>query len=140
MRSLLRISQVILAVLVLLITAITFSNLPQPYPSWPTVGAIPVNPELLIPGLLGIVTILGAFRDGVAVGSVAIGTLGAVTLLVAALSLQTLYSSTGGGVFWGGFFTLVSGGSLAIGVIVQNVLRLNRHREFIHQLQDQRDE
>ena len=140
MRSFLRASQVALAALVLLIATITFSNLPQPYPSWPTVGPIPVDPELVVPGLLGVAAIFGALRDEVAVGSIAIGTLGAVTVFIAAMSLYTLYASAGGGVFWGGFFTLISGVSLAIGVIVQNLLRLNRSRELIHRLQDQPSE
>lgn len=140
MQSLLRASQVALAALVLLIAALTFSNLPQPYPSWPTVGPIPVNPELVVPGLLGVAAILGALRDGVAVGSIAIGTLGAVTLSVAAMSLYTLYASTGGGVFWGGVFTLISGVVLAVGVLMQAALRQNRHRELIHRLQDHRGE
>lgn len=84
MRSILRVSQLVLAAFVLLIAAITFSNVPQPYPSWPTVGVIPVDPELVVPGLLGVAAILGAVRDGITLGSIAIGTLGIVTLLVAA--------------------------------------------------------
>jgi hypothetical protein len=137
MRSLLRLSQVVLAVLVLLIATITFSNLPQPYPTWPTVGPIPVNPELVVPGLLGGVAILGALREGIVVGSIVIGMLGAVTLGVAATSLYTLYASTGGGVFWGGFFTLISGVTLAIGVIVQRVLRQDNYDEIILRIRDQ---
>jgi len=122
---------VVLAVFVLLVAAITFSNLPQPYPAWPTVGPIPVNPELVVPGLLGFVAILGALRDGVTVGSIGIGILSTVTLGLAATSLYTLYASTGGGVFWGGFFTLISGVILAIGVIVQQVLRQSHPGETI---------
>lgn len=137
MRVLLRVSQVVLAAFVLLIATITFSTLPQPYPTWPTVGPIPVNPELVVPGLLGFVAILGAVRDGVAVSSIVIGTLGAVTLWLAATSLYTLYASTGGGVFWGGFFTLISGVILAIGVIVQRVLRQNSPREIILRIHEQ---
>jgi hypothetical protein len=126
-----------LAAFVLLVATITFSPLPQPYPAWPTVGPVPVNPELVIPGLLGVVTILGALRDGVAVGSISIGLLGAVTLWLAATSLYTLSASTGGGVFWSGFFTLISGVILASGVIVQCVLRQNSPREIIRRIHDQ---
>lgn len=140
MRSLLRVSQVILAALVLIIATITFSNLPQPYPHWPTVGPVPVNPELVVPGVLGLVAILGALREGLTMGSIVIGVLGVLTLWVAATSLHTLYSSTGGGVFWGGFYTLISGVILAIGVIIQNVLHLNSHREITLQVQDRFDE
>jgi hypothetical protein len=125
------VSQLVLATFVILFATITFSNLPQPYPTWPTVGAVPVNPELVLPGLLGFVAILGALREGMAVGSLVIGVLGAVTLWLAATSLYTLYASTGGGVFWGGFFTLLSGTFLAIGVIVQRVFRQNSPREVI---------
>lgn len=136
MRSFLRVSQVILAALVLLVATITFSSLPQPYPTWPTVGPVPVNPELVIPGLLGLVAILGAVHDGIAVGSIGIGVLGAVTLWAAAMSLHTLYSSSGGGVFWGGFFTLISGSILAIGVVVQSILRQNSHHKIVFHIQD----
>jgi hypothetical protein len=136
MRSFLRVSQVVLAALVLLIATITFSSLPQPYPTWPTVGAVPVNPELVIPGLLGLVAILRALHDGIAVGSIVIGVLGAVTLWAAATSLHTLYSSTGGGVFWGGFFTLISGSILAIGVIGQSILRQTCHHIVAFRIQD----
>lgn len=130
MRSPPRVSQVVLAALVLLIATITFSDLPQPYPAWPTVGPVPINAELVVPGLLGLVAILEALHEGVAVGSIIIGLLGVVTLWIAAMSLYTLYASTGGGVFWGGFFTLISGVVLAIGIIVQSVLRQNSHREI----------
>lgn len=137
MRALLRVSHVALAAFVLLIATSTFSTLPQPYPTWPTVGPIPVNPELVVPGMLGFIAILGALRDEVTVGSVGIGLLGAVTLWLAATSLYTLYAATGGGVFWGGFFTLISGVILAIGVIVQHLLRQTSPREISRRIRDQ---
>jgi hypothetical protein len=101
------------------------------------VGPIPVNPELVVPGLLGFVAILGALRDGVTVGSIVIGILSTVTLWVAATSLYTLYASTGGGVFWRGFFTLISGVILSIGVIVLRVLRQSRLREILFRIHEQ---
>ncbi|PSQ43901.1 hypothetical protein BRD07_01075 [Halobacteriales archaeon QS_9_68_42] len=133
MGSPLHASRLVLAGGVLLVAAITFSGLPQPYPTWPTVGSIPVNPELVVPGLLGLVAVLGALRDGIAVGSIAIGTLGVVTLWVAATSLYELYAGTGG-VFWGGFFTLISGVALAVGVVVRDLLRRSGHPGAVRRL------
>lgn len=134
MRFALQLSQVVLAALVLLIATVTFSDLPQPYPTWPTVGTVPVNPELVVPGLLGLVAVLGALREGIAAGSIVIGILGAATLWVAATGLHTLYASTGGGVFWGGFFALISGVVLAIGVLTRSILRRDVPREIIHRI------
>ena len=133
-------SRMVLAGVVLLIATITFANLPQPYPTWPTVGPVPVNPELVFPGLLGLVALLGAVREGIAVGSIAVGLLGAVTLWLAATSLYALYSATSGGVFWGGLFTLVSGVVLAVGVIVQRVLRRTLRREHALGVRDHSSE
>ena len=93
-----------------------------------------MNPELVVPGLLGLAAVLGALRDGIAVGSIAIGTLGVVTLWVAVTSLYELYAGTGGGVFWGGFFTLVSGVVLAAGVVVQDLLRRSGHPGAVRRL------
>jgi hypothetical protein len=112
-----------LATLVLLNAAIEFFGLSQPYPAWPTVGPVPVDPELIIPGLLGIVAILVAIREGIAIGSIVVGVLGMLTLWIAATSLYSLYADTAGGLFWGGFVTLISGTFLAIAVIVQSLVR-----------------
>lgn len=136
MRSLLRASQVIFAVLVLLIATVTFFNLPQPYPHWPSVGPVPINPELIVPGLLGLTVIFGALGDGLSAESVGIGVLGVLTMWLAATSLYTLYSSTGGGVFWGGFMTLISGVTLSIGVIIQSVVRQKPPREILLRIHD----
>jgi hypothetical protein len=136
MGSPLRASRLVLAGGVLLVAAITFSGLPQPYPTWPTVGSIPVNPELVVPGLLGLAAVLGALRDGIAVGSIAIGTLGVVTLWVAATSLYELYAGTGGGVFWGGFVTLLVGVVLAVGVVLQELLGRSGHRGAVRRLRE----
>lgn len=136
MRSLLRPTQVIIAVCVLLIAIVTFSSLPQPYPTWPTVGSIPISPELVVPGLLGLVTVGRTVRDGVTVGSVLLGILAIITLWLAATSLSALYTSTGGGVFFGGLFTLLSGITLAVGVLVQCILRRNLSREVSLRVQE----
>jgi hypothetical protein len=136
MGSPLRASRLVLAGGVLLVAAITFSGLPQPYPTWPTVGSIPVNPELVVPGLLGLAAVLGSLRAGIGVGSIAIGTLGVVTLWVAATSLYDLYAGTGGGVFWGGFVTLLVGVVLAVGVVLQELLGRSGHRGAVRRLRE----
>jgi hypothetical protein len=111
----------VLALGTLAVAAITFTAIPQPYPSWPTIGRVPVNPELIIPGLLGLVAIFGAIVDGLSVGSVVTAILGVVTLGMAISSLHTLYAVQTGGVFWGGLFTLVPGFTLAGVVLVRDV-------------------
>lgn len=123
MRSPLRALQSLLAVLVLVIAAITLFELPQPYPTWPTLGPVLVDPELIIPGMLALVALLETFRVGIAVGSIVIGVLSAVTLWLAATRWYTLYAPTRGGVFWGGLFTLVSGSTLAVAVLVRRAVR-----------------
>jgi hypothetical protein len=55
---------VILAAATLLVILIEFSTLPRPYPANPTVGSVPVDPELLVPALLGLVAVVGALREG----------------------------------------------------------------------------
>lgn len=113
----------LLAAIVLLIAAITLLDLPGPYPHWPTVGPVPVDPELVVPGLLALVVLPGTVRDGITVGSIGIGILVAVTLWAAATSLYTLYSATGGGVFFGGLVTLASGIALAVAVLLRSGVR-----------------
>lgn len=137
MHSPLRVSQLVLAGLVFLIAVITASTVPQPYPTWPTIGPVPVNPELVVPGLLGLLAVLGAFREGFSLVSVVAGGLGVVTMGFAFLSLYTLYSGIAGGVFWGGFYTLSSGVILALVVVIQSVSRLNHRRNLILRIHTQ---
>ncbi|PSQ19380.1 hypothetical protein BRD00_01780 [Halobacteriales archaeon QS_8_69_26] len=113
--------EVVLAALVVAVAGVTFTALPQPYPTWPTVGPVPVNPELVVPGVLGAVTVARAVTDP-GVGSAAVGAVGTLTLLLAVSSLHTLYAGTGGGVFWGGFVTLLSGVVLVVAVLVRAAL------------------
>lgn len=113
--------ELFLAVLVLAVAVVTFTPVPRPYPAWPTVGPVPVDPELVVPGALGVVAIIRAVTDP-GVGSAAVGALGAITLLLATTSGYALYAGTGGGVFWGGFFTLLSGIGLAVAVFVRTAL------------------
>jgi len=60
-RTALQATKLLFAGAVLLVAAMTFNYLPQPYSTWPTVGAIPVSPELVVPALLGIVVVVEAF-------------------------------------------------------------------------------
>lgn len=136
MRLRLRVIELSLATLVILNAAIEFFGLSQSYPAWPTVGPVPVDPELIIPGLLGIVAILVAIREGIAIGSIVVGVLGVLTLWIAATSLYSLYADTAVGLFWGGFFTLISGTLLAIAVIVQSLVRQSGHRGISPQIHD----
>lgn len=116
----LRIAELALAVLVALVVALFTTNSPL-YPSWPTLGGFPVDPELVVPGLLGVVALARAMRAGLAVGPVAVGILAVVTVTLATLSLHTLYTGSVGA-FAGGLFTLVVGVVLAFAVVARNVV------------------
>lgn len=135
-RSVLHVIEAVFAVIVLLIALITIAELPRPYPSWPTIGTIPVDPELIIPAMLGIAALGGAIADGFSVGSVVTGLLGFITLWIALTSLHTLYTIETGGVFWGGFFTLLSGGALAVVVLVRGAVRQTTDRGALYRLQN----
>ncbi|SIR74955.1 hypothetical protein SAMN05421752_102237 [Natronorubrum thiooxidans] len=121
-----RVSQQLLAALVILIAVVTVLELPRPYPTWLTVGPVPVNPELVVPGVLGLVALLEPLHEGLAVSSIVVGVVGSVTLWLAAMSLYALYASSAGGVFWGGFFTLLSGVALASLLFVRSVVQQGR--------------
>ncbi len=122
MRQSLHTARMGLAAAVLSLVAVEFSGLPLPYPSSPTVGPVPVDPELLAPALFALVVVVGAFRDGPGVGSIVTGILGVLTLWVATTSLYQAYGTTTG-VAWGAFFTLVSGAVLAVAVLVRQTVR-----------------
>jgi hypothetical protein len=92
---------VILAAATLLVILIEFSTVSLPYPASPTVGSVPVDPELLVPALLGLVAVVGTLRDGIGPGSIATGLLGVVTLWFATTSLYETAASQGGGIAWG---------------------------------------
>lgn len=71
---------------------------------------------------------------GSSIGTVVVGVLGVLTLSIAALSLYSLYAATGGGVFWRGFFTLISGSVLAVALIVRSLIRGGGHRGIRHRI------
>lgn len=110
---------------VLLVAVVTITEVPQPYPTWPTIGSVPVNPELVVPTLLALAVFGGivADRRSLGIGAAVTGLLGVATCFWGILSLASLYSGGGGGVFWGGFFTLVSGIALAVAVIGREAAR-----------------
>jgi len=115
-------TELLLAGAVLLVAATAFEYLPRPYPMWPTVGPLPITPELVVPTLLGVAAALVPVVDGVDIGSVAIAALGAVTVGLGVVSLSIVYASTGG-VFFLGLFTLASGIALAVAVVCRRLVR-----------------
>ena len=131
-RRIWRTAEAVLAVAVLLVVVAMSTNVPVEYPSWPEVAGFPANPELLVPGALAVVVLVDAIRDvigcwsdgvisaiksGRAIWSIGIGLLAAATLNLAIVSLYTLYTHTGGGVFGGGLLTLSVGVPLALLVL-----------------------
>lgn len=122
-KSTLRRTESTLSAIVLLIATVILTDLPEPYPAWPTLGSIPVNPELVVPGLLGLVVLVGVAADGLSVESAVLGITSCFVLGMAATSLYTLYAGTAGGVFAGGLFTLAIGVPLAVAVLARNVAR-----------------
>jgi len=122
--ALLRGVEYLLAAMVLTITLLLMGGMPLPFPTWPTIGPFPVDPELVLPGLLALVVLGDVVLEGFSVSSVLIGILAAVTLGMATLSLYTLFAGQAGGVFWGGFFTLVLGTPLAVSVIARDAIRV----------------
>jgi hypothetical protein len=80
--------------------------------------------------MLGVATILETARDSVDVSSVLLAILGVVTLWLSATSLHALYTSSGGGVFFGGFFTLISGIALSVAVVVRASILRGRSADY----------
>ena len=137
MRLTLRRGRGVLAATALLVVLVEFSTLPLPYPANPTVGSVPVNPELIVPALLGLVAVVGAIRDGIGVGSIATGLLGVVTLWFATTSLYETAAGQGGGIAWGAFFTLICGSVLAVTVLIRQAVRRTGEPGVFDRLQTQ---
>ena len=125
-RTALQATKLLLAGAVLLVFEMTFNYLPQPYSTWPTIGAIPVSPELVVPALLGIVVVVEAFVEQFSIASVCLAIFGGLTFLLGTLSLYSLYAAEAGGVFFGGLFTIVAGILLAVGVVLHTIARTER--------------
>lgn len=128
--SLLRITELTLALLVVIIATLWATSSAW-YPNWPTFGGFPVNPELVVPWLLGIVVFGRAIRHGLSISSAVVSVLCIATILLATLSLQTLYSAPSAGGFAGGMYTLVTGVPLAFIVITQNAVHAITNRKLI---------
>ncbi len=64
----------------------SFTYLPQPYPTCPTIGSIPASPELVVPALLGVVVVVEAFGERLSTASASFGLLGGVTFPLGAAS------------------------------------------------------
>ncbi len=135
-RRTLRGAELALAVAVLLVAALIVAGPPDWYPSWPTVAGVPVDPELVIPGSLGVVAVLGAAADGLRIASLVVAALGVVTAWLAATSVHTLATADGGCVFFGGFFTLLAGTLLAVAVLVREAIRALARRGTLDLLRE----
>ncbi len=122
-RTTLQASKLLLAGAVLFVAAMTFNYLPQPYSTWPTIGSIPVNPELVVPALLGVVVVVEAFVEQFSIVLVSLAIFGGLTFLLGTASLYTLYAVESGGVFFIGFFTIIAGILLAVGVFLHTIIR-----------------
>ncbi|WP_265111374.1 hypothetical protein [Halosolutus halophilus] len=109
------------ALAVLLVAAVMVTNVPVEYPTGPTLGGVPVGPELVVPGALGIIVLVDAVTDGLDIWSIVVGAMSAVTVLLASVSLHTLYTSNLG-MFAGGLFTLAAGVPLALLVLGRRVV------------------
>jgi len=133
-RTALQATKLLLAGAVFLVASMFFNYLPQPYSTWPAVGSIPINPELVIPALLGVVVVVDAFVEQLTIASVAFAIFGVVTFLLGAASLYSLYAPTGGGVFFIGFFTIIAGIILAFGVFLHTVVRTERFQTAFQEI------
>lgn len=106
----------------LFVTAMELTAIPQPYPTWPEAFGVPVNPSLVVPGLLAVAVLAGAALDGITFSSLWLVALALPTLFIALLSIHTLMIGAGG-VFWGGFFTLILGIVLSLATLLRATLR-----------------
>ncbi|WP_254764397.1 hypothetical protein [Natrinema marinum] len=136
MGAALRAFAVVLAVLVLLLVGTMAAQLPQPYPTWPTIGPVPVTPELVVPGVLGLLALFGVVRNGITLGSILVGLVGALTLWLAGVSLYSLYAGTAGSLFGGGLLTLMSGTVLAVAVLLETAIHRFVERGVTRRLSD----
>lgn len=126
-RSSIELLELALAAAVVLPLLAIYAGVPYPLSSWPEVAGLPANPELLVPGALGLVALVGAtwdlLADGLGLSALAVGTLAVVTLWWAVTSWYTLYTPGPGGVFFGGLLTLGAGVVLAVAVLVRFTVR-----------------
>ncbi|TKX76543.1 hypothetical protein EXE53_31320 [Halorubrum sp. SD626R] len=127
-RTALQATKLLLAGAVLLVAAMTFNYLPQPYSTWPAIGSIPVSPELVVPALLGFVVVVEAFVEQFSIASVCLAIFGGLTFLLGVLSLYTLYAVESGGVFFIGFFSIIAGILFAVGVLLHTIVRTERFK------------
>ncbi|MEF8824947.1 MAG: hypothetical protein V5A34_02315 [Halapricum sp.] len=82
------------------------------------------HPELVVPGLLGVIVFVDVLDRDISVGSVGTGVLAIFTLVAAVMSMYTLYTGSGGGVFFGGTVSLMLGVALAVTTVAVDVIRL----------------
>lgn len=133
-RTALQATKLLLAGAVLLVAAMTFNYLPRPYSTWPSIGSIPVIPELVFPALLGVVVVVEAFVEQFSVASVSLAIFGGVTFLLGATSYTLSYAPVRGGVLFIGFFNIIPGIILAFGVFLHTIARTERFQTFYKKL------
>ncbi|ADD04752.1 uncharacterized protein Nmag_1168 [Natrialba magadii ATCC 43099] len=126
-----------LAVLVLAVAAVVFTDIPRPYPVWLSGGSVPVplpvsvpvSPELVAAGSLGLVVLhrlQTAEMRGVTPITVLLGTL-TLFLAVLATYLRWAGAGEGSGVIVIVAFTLVCGVVLAGVVLAEALVRAGRY-------------
>lgn len=106
----------ILALAVFLVLIVLTTNVPVEYPAFPTLGGVPINPELVVPGVFGVVVLVNTVREGFGIWSVVASMVSIVTVLLASLSFYVL-STTNPGMFMGSFYTIIAGTLLALLVL-----------------------
>lgn len=122
-QNVLRTTEVVLAVSTLFLATVLLTDLSMPFPAWPEIGGVPVNPELVVPGVLGLVALVETTDSGLDLPSVVVGLFAVLTLSLSALGLYALWAGPGGGVFAGSLFTLAAGTPLSLAVLVRHARR-----------------
>ncbi|OIB55808.1 hypothetical protein [Natrialba sp. SSL1] len=120
-----------LAVLVLGVAAVVFTDIPRPYPVWLSAGSVPVpvSVELVAAGSLGLVVLhrlQTAEMRGVTPITVLLGTL-TLFLAVLATYLRWVGAGEGSGVIVIVAFTLICGVVLAGVVLAEALVRAGRY-------------
>ncbi len=124
-RSRLRIVEAVCAIPVLIVAVMTVEIVPGIDTLETILGVVPGSEALgsgtvfVFPTLLAIVTLVGAVLDWPSIASVVVTALAVVTLVMVALSVDTLVFGEGGGVFFGHLFVGVGAIPLAALVLVR---------------------
>lgn len=131
-----RIVETIVAVGVLLSTWEAVDDVLGAYPTWLYLGDVTIPTFVVAPTALALVVVgellvLRRLHGGFRRPEFALGALASVTILAVTYAVLDL-NLTAPGLFWAGFFPLVSGFLLAIGVLLSRGIALVRRRARIH--------